>query len=162
MSNRFALAASIAALVVAGAALAVAVTGRGEDAPDKSDPAAYTVAFVRDAVARYERDGREATIDYYNTLESIDGSWYGFIIGENGSTIGHYNPAVRERDPSERVDVTGYFYGADLLAATEEGRWVPYVFLNPRTGQQELKHTWAVKHDDLIFCSGWYERYVGG
>ena len=51
----------------------------------------------------------------------------------------------------------GYFYGDDLRAADEEGRWVSYVFLNPETGEQQTKHTWAIRHDGLIFASGWYE-----
>ena len=95
--------------------------------------------FVQSAINRYERDGRDATIAYYNTRESVDGQWYVFIIGENDRTIGHYNPPIRNRDPAARVDVTGYYYGPDILGTDEEGRWVTYVFLNPRTNQQELK-----------------------
>ncbi len=34
------------------------------------------------------------------------------------------------------MDVTGYFYGDDLLNATEAGKWASYVFLNPATGEQ--------------------------
>ena len=162
MSNRVVLVVSIIALVLGVAALAVAVSGQRQDtpAPDKSDPAAYTVAFVQDAIDRYERDGRDAAIAYYNTRDGIDGQWYVFIIGENDRTIGHYNPAIRDRDPSERVDVTGYYYGPEMLAADEEGRWVTYVFYNPDTNRQDLKHAWVVKHDGLLFGSGWYERLV--
>jgi len=29
--------------------------------------------------------------------------------------------------------------------------------VNPHTGFRELKHSWAVRHDGLIFGSGWYE-----
>ena len=79
--------------------------------------------------------GREATVDYYKTKESIDGQWYVFIIDvEDGFTIAHHNPAIIGRDPSLRVDSTGYFYGGDLLAATESGRWVSYIFDKPRHG----------------------------
>ena len=88
----------------------------------------------------------------------MDGPWYVFIIDEAGITIGHHNPKFRNRDPSLRVDVTGYFYGDDLLAADENGRWVSYVFLNPSIGEQETKHAWAVRHGGLLFGSGWYER----
>ena len=45
-----------------------------------------------------------------------------------------------------------------MLTATEEGKWVGYVYLNPTTEKEEQKHTWVVKHDGLIFGSGWYER----
>ncbi|MDE2766372.1 MAG: hypothetical protein OXI25_08100 [Chloroflexota bacterium] len=162
MSNRAVLVVSIIALALGAAALAVAVSGQRQDAPapDKSDPAAYTVAFVQGAIDRYERDGRDATIAYYNTRDGIDGQWYVFIIGEDDRTIGHYNPAIRGRDPTERVDITGYYYGPDTLATDEEGRWVTYVFHNPGTNRQELKHAWVIKHDGLIFGSGWYERHI--
>lgn len=42
----------------------------GQRCPAKDDPAAYTRAFVQKAVGRYERDGRQATIEYYNNPES--------------------------------------------------------------------------------------------
>ena len=128
--------------------------------PSKADPAEYTVAFVEEALVRYERDGKDAAVAYYSTEESVDGPWYVFIVDEAGYTIAHPRPEIIGRDPSLRVDATGYFYGDDLRAATEDGTWSSYVFLNPATGAEELKHTWAVKRDDLIFASGWYERLV--
>ena len=88
-------------------------------------PHAYTTSSLRPttAVARYER--REVAAKRPSTTTTrwrhADGSWYAFIIGRTAAPLAHYNPAVRELDPSERVDVTGYFYGADLLAA-QEGR----------------------------------------
>ena len=121
-----------------------------------TDPAEYTKFFVNSAIERYESEGLEDTLAYYNTRESIDGQWYVFIVDKDGYTISHHNPAVRGRDPSLRVDATGYFYGDDLLSATEDGQWVSYVFNNPATGRIESKHTWAVRHDGLIFGSGWY------
>ena len=123
----------------------------------KSDPAAYTQSFVRRAIALYDAVGRDATVEYYNTEESVDGAWYVFIVGEDGRTIAHFNPMFIGRDPDQRVDSTGYFYGDDLLGATESGSWVSYVLTNPEQGTERRKHTWAVSHDGLIFASGWYE-----
>lgn len=153
-------------VVVAVMALAVAVfaltsNGSEEPAPTKADPAAYTVAYVDELVRRYEEEGLDATIAYANSQESVDGPWYGFVIDENGYTIGHPREELRGRDPSLRVDATGYFYGDDLLGVDEDGGWVTYVFLNPAAGQEEMKHTWAVKRDGILFGSGWYERYIG-
>ena len=130
----------------------------GEEGPTKDDPAAYTRAYIQKAIERYEQEGRQATIEYYNDPENIDGQWYGVIIDEEGYTIAHYNPERRGRGPGERVDATGYFFGDDVMAATEEGHWVDYVLLNPATGQTQKKHTWVVRHDGLIFASGWYEK----
>ena len=131
-----------------------------ETSPSKSNPAGYTVAFVDEALARYERDGKDAAVAYYSSQESVDGPWYVFIVDAAGYTIAHPRPEIIGRDPGLRVDATGYFYGDDLRAATEDGTWLSYVFLNPATGAEELKRTWAVKRDDLIFASGWYERLV--
>ena len=88
----------------------------------------------------------------------MDGQWYAFIIDANtGVSIGHHNPAIRDRDPSLRVDETGYFYGDDLLSASDSGSWSSYVIPNPATGENRRKHTFAVLHDGYIFASGWYE-----
>ena len=56
------------------------------------------------------------------------------------------------------TDSNGYNYGPDILAAPEEGGSSTYVFLNRETGQDERKHSWVVRHDGLLFGSGWYER----
>ena len=146
---------------VVGAAMAmiivaVLVITMGESTPTKDEPDAYTKAFVQAAIQRYERDGRQPTIDYYNSTDSVDRQWYVFIIDQDGFTVAHHNPDFRNRDPSLRVDATGYFYGDELLGATEEGRWVDYIFLNPDTGEETQKHTWIVVHDGLLFASGWY------
>ena len=134
-------------------------SGWYERGPGKSDAPAYTRAFVQQAINLYDALGREATVAYYSSKESIDDQWYVFIIGkEDGLTIAHHNPELIGQDPSLRVDATGYFYGGDLLGVTEAGGWVSYVFNNPDSGAEQRKHTWAVEHDGLIFASGWYEK----
>ena len=45
-----------------------------------------------------------------------------------------------------------------MLRADEDGLWVDYVFLNPATDRQQVKHAWAVRHDGLLIGSGWYEE----
>ena len=132
-------------------------SGWYERGPGKSDAPAYTKAFVRQAMNLYVALGLEETVAYYNAQESVDGQWYVFIIDQDGYTIAHHNPQFRGRDPSLRVDATGYFYGDDLLSATEAGHWVDYVLLNPESGENRQKHTWIVRHDGLLFGSGWYE-----
>ena len=132
-------------------------SGWYERGPGKSDAPAYTKAFVQQATNLYVALGLEETVAYYNTKESVDGQWYVFIIDPDGYTIAHHNPQFRGRDPSLRVDATGYFYGDDLQSATEAGHWVDYVLLNPESGENRQKHTWIMRHDGLLFGSGWYE-----
>ena len=144
--------------------------------PPKSAPADYTRFFVESAIARYETQGLDATLAHYNRVESVDGQWYVFIIDENDMVIGHPDAHRLGLDMKGWVgtDANGYNFGPDMLSATEEGKWVSYVYRNPEsggigpghTGALEYKHVWAVRHDGLLFASGWhvtadeYTRFV--
>ena len=48
-------------------------------APPRWMPEAYTRHFVQEAIRRYESEGLESTVAYYNTKESVDGQWYAFV-----------------------------------------------------------------------------------
>ncbi len=135
-----------------------------ESAPSKSNPAAYTKFVVDQAIARYDAGGLETSLAHFNNPDSVDGQWYVFVIDENDIVVGHYVPDRRGQDVKSWVgtDINGYNFGPEMLAATEEGRWVPYVYVNPAAGTLgddgafELKNAWVVRHDGLLFGSGWY------
>ena len=38
----------------------------------------YTVQYVDQAIERYERDGLESMLNYYNSVASFEGEWYLF------------------------------------------------------------------------------------
>ena len=134
--------------------------------PPKSAPAEYTKFFVDNAISRYETQGLEATLAYYNREQSVDGQWYVFVIDENDLVIGHPDAHRLGLDLNGWVgtDATGYNFGPDMLSATEDGKWVSYVYRNPEsggigadhTGALEYKHVWVVGHDGLRFASGWH------
>ena len=148
----------VAALIVGIAALAQ-VNGASA-APSKSDPGAYTVWFIEEAIRYYEREGREAAVDHYSSADSVDGAWYAVIVDADDTFIAHYNAEIIGESlvGPVGIDVNGYAFGEAMAAADETGRWVSYIFLNPATGEQQLKHSWTVRHDGLIFVSGWYEH----
>ena len=126
---------------------------------DLVDREQFTVDLVQRALERYDKEGREATLKYYNSPESAKGEWYIFIVNLDGNVVAHANQDLLGRDLQGDlgVDVTGYRFGDVMLGATEDGLWVDYVFFNPKTGKQDVKHSWVIKRDDLIFGSGWYE-----
>ena len=133
--------------------------------PPKSAPAEYTKFFVDNAISRYETQGLDATLAYQNRPESIDGQWYVFIIDENDLVIGHPDVQRLGLDVKGWVgtDANGYNFGPEMLSATEDGKWVSYVYRNPESGglgvdfdHLELKNVWVVRHDGLLFASGWY------
>ncbi len=136
--------------------------------PPKTSPAEYTKFYVESAISMYETEGLEETLRHYNRVESVDGQWYLFIINGQDKVIGHFNERARGVDIKGPLgtDALGHVFGEQIITATEDGKWVSYVHRNPDVGgtgpdhtiARELKHTWVVKHDGLIFCSGWYVR----
>ena len=131
--------------------------------PPRSAAAAYTRFFVESAIARYEAQGLEATLAHYNSPQSVDGQWYVFIIDANDLVIAHPEPDRLGLDVNGWVgtDVNGYHFGPEMLSATEDGKWVSYVYRNPErggigAGDFELKNVWVQKRDGLLFASGWY------
>ena len=135
-------------------------SGWHEAGPSRSQLSNFTREVVQQAVGLYEAAGRDRTVDYYNTPESADGQWYVYITDADGIIIAH--PTMPENVGKHilgkvGVDpVTDHPYGLDILAATNQGLWVRYNFLNPHTGATERKNTWVVRHDGLYFASGWY------
>ena len=134
--------------------------------PAKTSPADYTQFVVQSAIARYETEGLEDTLAHYNRASSIDGQWYVFIADEDGTLIGHFNTHILGENLNGPLgtDAGGYNFGPEMLAAGAEGAWVSYVYNNPATaamgqdhlGTVQLKHAWVVRHDGLLFGSGWY------
>ena len=57
--------------------------------PGKPSRVLYTKAFVAEAIRRYDAEGRDATIAFFNSPESMDGEWYLFIIDEEGLVLAH-------------------------------------------------------------------------
>ena len=44
-----------------------------------------------------------------------------------------------------------------MAVADEDGDWFDYTYPNPTSGDVETKHFWLVRHEGLVFGSGWYE-----
>lgn len=124
----------------------------------KDDPAAYTRDFVLEAIARYEFGGLDAIATYYNAPASIDGQWYVFITDANDMFVAH---APRQdfvgTDLKDVIGLDGSPLGVNIAKATGVGLWIEYLWPNPATGENELKRTWAIRHDGYLFGSGYYE-----
>ena len=127
--------------------------------PAKSSPAEYTRFFVDNAISRYETQGLDATLAYYNRPESVDGQWYVFIADENKTVLAHAAaPDLVGKHASAAIGPNSYPAGSALAAtATESGAWFDYTYANPASAAVETKHSWVIIHDGLIFGSGWYE-----
>ena len=123
-----------------------------------TEPAEYTKYLVNGAISRYKSDGRDATIAYYNTADSVDGQWYIYIVDEDDLVLSHApSPSlVGTTDIKDLVGPDGYEWGKELAKATQAGHWVEYAWVNPATDAEETKRSWVIRHDGLIFGSGYY------
>ena len=122
-----------------------------------ADPREYTVQYVNQAVDRYERDGLESLLDYYNSVASFEGEWYLFATDEND--IYHIHPLLPRLIGTDIKDVVGsdgYELGEELAKATDEGVWVEYLWPHPVTLKEVPKVSYAVRSDGMLFASGYY------
>ena len=132
-----------------------------ETAPDdvgitvsKAQPLAYAQALVQLAIDRYTRDGREETIDFYNSEESLDVDWHVFILDEGGyiASMAAFPSWVGVHD-SEFTGHNHYPAGQMVIdGASAEGIRIDYLAAG-LFGRVELKHLWVVRHDGRIFGS---------
>ena len=106
----------------------------------------------------YQRDGRDATIEYYNSPESLDGQWYLFMVDENDTFVAHGTNRSRPGTPAAEVlGPDGYPVGSVIAAlATPDGAWMDYLHINPSSGATQSKRSWLVRHDGMLFGAGWY------
>ena len=116
-----------------------------------------TKEYVNKAIAKYEEDGLAATIAHYNSQDSLDGQFYLFLIGADDNYLAHpIFPHLIGSDIKDVVGSDGQELGREIAEATEEGIWVEYLWPHPATRREQHKVTWAVRHDGLIFASGYY------
>ena len=124
----------------------------------EADPREYTMRFVRRAIERYDRDGMDSTLNYYNSVASFEGQWYLFATDENDIYNVHpLLPHLRGTDIKDVVDSSGFELGNALAQAGEEGVWVEYLWPHPVTLLEAPKISYAARHDGMLFASGYYE-----
>ncbi|MDE2900763.1 MAG: cache domain-containing protein [Chloroflexota bacterium] len=121
------------------------------------DVANSTREYVDKAIAKYNEEGLEATIAYYNSQNSLEGQFYLFFIGADDNYLAHpIFPHLIGTDIKDVVGSDGQELGKEIAQATEEGIWVEYLWPHPVSRKEQQKVTWAVRHDGLIFASGYY------
>ena len=115
----------------------------------------FTIDFVDAAVEKYKTEGYDATISYYNDIESVEGQWYVAILDINGIIIANaFQPDAIGKNAS---DIGNEIVWMKISEASKKGEWVSYEWTNFETGETELKHSWVVHHNSYIFLSGYYE-----
>ena len=124
-----------------------------------ADPREYTVEYVNQAVERYESEGLDSLLNYYNSVASFHGEWY--LFATDAQDIYHVHPLLPQLIGTDIKNVRGsdgYELGSELAEATEEGVWVEYLWPHPVTLKEVPKVSYAVRRDGMLFASGYYIR----
>lgn len=127
--------------------------------PSRVDAAKMVKQQVAAALARYQEVGQQVFDEISKTDgDYIDGELYVFVLDAEGVSLAHAaNPSLVGQNLYNLKDSTGTFIVQGILeTASPEGAWGDYLFENPLTGNEEPKRSWVVKHDGLIFGSGYY------
>lgn len=123
----------------------------------KSDPETFTRRFVLAAIARYEFEGRDAAVAYYNDPANIDGQWYVALSDESDIYLAHpTRPDLIGKDRKATLGIDGSPIGAEIVKATGTGHWTEYLWPNPESGEVEQKRTWSIRHNGHVFAAGYY------
>ncbi len=116
-----------------------------------------TKDYVNRAIERYQQEGLDATIAYYNSQDSVEGQFYLFLMDANDIYLAHpIFPHLIGTDLKDVVGSDGQELGKEIAQATADGLWVEYLWPHPATRREQKKIAWAVRHDGLLFASGYY------
>ncbi len=118
---------------------------------------AAALYYVRKATDMYDREELDSTVAHYDSLAGVDGQLHMFLDDENDLYIAHpIFPSLKGTDIKNLTDAAGYDLGEEIAKATEAGHWVDYLWLNPASGREGNKNAWVIRHDGVIFASGYY------
>lgn len=125
--------------------------------------AEQTKTMVAAAIAYFNEAGAEATFakitDNPKPEFRDEYDLYTFVLDKDGVCVAHpITASLIGRNWIEWKDEDGTSIGGAIVnAATAEGGWASYKFLNPVTGKVEPKKSWVVPHDGYIFSAGIYK-----
>ncbi len=116
-------------------------------------------ALVEKAIARYKEVGAEKTIGEINTPGGpfVDRDLYVFVVGPDHKMVAHgANNGLVGDTLVGLKDGDGKAFGDEIIAASAEGNWVKYKFVNFTNGKTETKTTFAKNVDGYVFGAGHY------
>ena len=94
------------------------------------------------------------TLNYYKTIDSIEGEIYVWLALPNGLITA--DATMPELVGQNIVDV--YLdVGKDMLAVQpQQARWITHMWANPQTNRVELKHSYVTNFIGIYIVSGYY------
>ena len=92
--------------------------------------------------------GAPGALEYYNTVDHIDGEFFAFTAGSDGTILLHSNPT------QVGTHIDGVFGGAEV-SFTRDGSWVNTEGTDSQTGNTVTARVWGVDYNGTIIAAGW-------
>ena len=130
-----------------------------EDASDKMSSVELVKQAVKEATDLYDMEGADAFASITSqSAEFVQGEAYVFVIDPTDFLlVAHGNDADLV---GKEIQTLANFSqtNEEILASLEEDKetWLGYDFLNPETGDEEMKESYLVLYENYIFGSGFY------
>jgi signal transduction histidine kinase len=122
-------------------------------------------ALVKDAIAFYKANGREAAFKEITKaggrFHKHGGELYVFVYDFDGKVVAHGQGAskvgvnqINAKDPDGRE-----FIKERIKLAKSKGKgWHDYIYMNPKDAKKEPKTSYIEVWDNLIFGAGIYKK----
>ncbi len=120
-------------------------------------------SLVHNRILEYERDYRNATIQSIGMVPPIPITTYAFAVDPtSGITLAQNVNSSVVGTMTDWDAITDTYPESDVLENLDRGSgdWISYTHISPITGESELKHTWLVLHDGLVFGAGYYSTDI--
>ena len=122
-------------------------------------------SMAHNVVLEYERDGKRYAINSVNTFDyNAPNTKYTFIVDTiTGQTLAQGVNSYFLNYTYDWDSITDTHAESEILIdklSLGSGLWTSYEHISPATGNLELKHSWLVLHDDLIFGAGYYSTDI--
>ena len=114
-------------------------------------------------IQEYERDGRDAALASINTAPEAIISTYSFAVDPaTDETLAQGASRAATGVTADWDAITAAHAKQDVLSTLGKGAgaWFSYEHTSPISGEPELKYTWLVLHDGIIFGTGYYSSDI--
>ena len=89
------------------------------------------------------------TAEYYNSTDTLDGYFSGFIAAPDGEILAHIDPALNGTDIEDLL-------GPAVRNATPDGAWITADDNPAEAGGPQTMRIWAIDVDGTFIGAGWY------
>ena len=95
-------------------------------------------------------------LNYYKTIDSIEGEIYVWLALPNGLITAD---ATMPELVGQNIDDVYPDVGEDMLAVQpQQARWITHMWRNPQTNRVELKHSYVTNFIGIYIVSGYYDE----